>query len=105
MTLNFLSWMVHPDITKGTTFEFPNFLLALQNGHIILLEETQMNIFNNNFVPLQQPMYGTFIGLSEGTNGSLLTIQLPESQTEKKLSVKKLNLIGEKYCWSSGYGD
>jgi hypothetical protein len=74
-TFNFLSWVTHPDITKGTTFQFPN-IFVLKNGHILILEDHQINVLDENFVPLQKAISGRFVGLSEKPNGSISAIKL-----------------------------
>ena len=96
-TLNFLSWMVHPDTSKGTRFEFPFCFFIMMNGNIIILEASQMNICDVNFVPIQQPIPGKFLSLSEEANGSILATQIQGLGTDNKLSVKKLTPVGGKY--------
>ena len=95
-TFNFLSWVMHPDITKRTMFQFPN-IFVLKNGHILILEDHQLNILNENFVPLQKAIPGKFVGLSEESSISISAIKLTESKSDELFS-KKLVLIGEGYC-------
>jgi hypothetical protein len=96
-TFNFLSWVTHPDITKGTTFQVPN-IFVLKNGHILILEDHQINILDENFVPLQKAISGRFVGLSEKPNGSISAIKLTESKSDEQLCNKKLVLIRGGYC-------
>ena len=66
------------------------------NGNIIILEASQMNICDVNFVPIQQPIPGKFLSLSEDANGSILATQIQGFGTDK-MSVKKLTPVGGKY--------
>jgi hypothetical protein len=69
----------------------------MMNGNIIILEASQMNICDVNFVPIQQPIPGKFLSLSEEANGSILATQIQGLGTDNKLSVKKLTPVGGKY--------
>ena len=98
-TLSFLSWMTNPDVTKGTRFQLPSSFLVLENRNIILIEEFQMHIFNEDFIPIQEPITGQFLTLTEESDGILLAHQLQASQTEKISTVKALKFEGGTYCY------
>ena len=96
-TLNFLSWMINPDVTKGTRFLLPLQFFVLKNEFVIVLERLQMHILNEDCVPVQESIKGEFLSMSEGPEGGLLLIELPESNSTK-LTTKKLLLCEGKYC-------
>ena len=98
-TMSFLSWMLNPDATKGTRFQLPSSFLVLENRHIILLEEFQMHIFNEDFTPIQDPITGQFLTLTEESDGMFTGGQLQASTTGNILTVKTLKFEGGTYCY------
>ena len=75
-SLEFKCWLEHPNKMKGTAFNTPNAFIHHKNGDFFILEESQINILNGNFAPLQKPILGHFVGMSKGPNGEILAFKI-----------------------------